>query len=126
MKEQIFPILLKNAKTVKDAKSICQTVMVGLDAVFMEKIKEYQAYLSEDKLNMLKLQTWMNDRKQYPAEWELVELLDQETISCAKTLLQGMEAELTRLTDKQPLETLETEWLWGGVGWSVISGDQLI
>ncbi len=115
VKEVIYPILLKNAKNIKDAKNICRTVAVGMDAIFMQKVKEYQNFLTEDKLSVLKLNEQMNDSKDYPAEHALALAMENETVSCAKTLIEGMEAELNRLTDSEltnrSLDTLQTEWL---------------
>lgn len=115
VKEGIYPILLNHSKSIKDAKNIVHTLIVGMDALFMQNIKEYQRYTSEGKLEVLKLNEHMNDQETYPAEWALAELLNDETVSCAKTLMEGMEAELNRLTDKElserSLTTLPTEWL---------------
>jgi len=115
VREGIYPILLKHAKSIKDAKNIVHTLLIGMDALFMQKIKEYQLYVSEGKLEVLKLNEHMNDKANYPAEWAIAELLNTETVSCAKALMEGMESELNRLTDKEeadrPLDTLPTEWL---------------
>lgn len=111
----IYPILLKHSKSIKDAKTICKTLTVGMDALFMQKIKEYQTELSKDMLDVLKLEENMNDPKQYQAEHKLAEALRNEPISVAKDLIEGMHGELNRLTDKElldrPLKSLKTEWL---------------
>lgn len=111
----IYPILLKGSKSIQDAKTICKTLSVGMDALFMQKIKEYQTEMSKAKLDTLKLKENMNDPKQYPVEHALVEALKNESISAAKDLIEGMKSELDRLTDKEllerSLESLKTEWL---------------
>ncbi len=57
----------------------------------------------------------MNEGKEYEAEWELVQALKDEKIKDAKGLIDGLEKELQRLTDKAELTTalseLKTEFL---------------
>lgn len=111
----IWPILLKHAKSVKDAKTILNTIVVGLDAVYMLDAKKYNEKRSAEALETLDLTASMNKSKQYTAEWELVEALRDETISATKALLSGMDKEVQRLIDKElierPLDSLKTEFL---------------
>jgi len=115
VKQVIYPILLKHATSIKNAKNICKTLVVGMDAIFMQKIKEYQQYMSGEKLETLNLKGFMNEGKQYEGEWALMEALKDEKIADAKGLVDGMEKELQRLTDKgeleKPLSELKTEFL---------------
>ncbi len=115
VREVIFPLLLKHAKSVKQAQNICKTITVGLDAVFMQEVQEYTKYRSGDKLSTLKLTDFMNSGVQYEGEWALIEALQGEKIQDAKGLIEGMEKEIQRLVDKElinrSLDTLETEWL---------------
>ncbi len=73
VKDMLYPILLKHAKNIKDAKNICHTLIVGLELLKDEKLKD------------------------------------------VKGLIDGMEKELQRLTDKEeltrPLIDLKTEFL---------------
>lgn len=115
VKEVIWPILLKHSKSVKNAQNICKTLSVGMDAIFMQKIKEYQIYLSGEKLSLLDIKGMMNEGKEYQAEWALMEALQNEKIADAKGLIEGMHKELERLVDKElverTLDSLNTEWL---------------
>ncbi|MGH7249348.1 MAG: hypothetical protein ACREGC_00055 [Minisyncoccia bacterium] len=78
-------------------------------------LKKYSEFRSGDRLDTLKLKGFMNEGKEYAAEWALVEILKDEKIKDAKGLIAGMEAELNRLTDKEhlarPLSDLKTEFL---------------
>ncbi len=113
--DKIYPTLLKHAKSVKEAKSMCKTLILGLDTVFQMDLKKYADFHSHDRLHTLNLKGFMNEGKQYAGEWELVELLKDEKISTVKGLISGMEGELQRLTDKEelarPLKELKTEFL---------------
>lgn len=115
VKDKIFPILLKHAKNIKNAKNICRTLVVGLDAVFMMDAKKYTEFRSNDRLSTLNLKGFMNEGKDYEAEWEIVNLLQDEKIKDVKGLVDGMEKEIQRLLDKQelttPLSELKTEFL---------------
>ncbi len=115
VKEQIYPLLLKHAKSVRNAKNICKTIVVGLDHVFQMDVKKYVDFRSSDRLESLKLKGFMNEGKEYEAEWALVELLKDEKIKDVKGLIQGLESELQRLTDKKelntPLSEVKTEFL---------------
>lgn len=111
----ISPILLKNAKSVKHAKDICKTLIVGMDAIFAKQVKDFSTDLQNKPLENLALNEFMTDKKEYMAEWELVELLKGESIVASKMLVEGMGKEIDRLLDKEQaernLDTLETEWL---------------
>ena len=115
VKNEIYPLLIKGSKNIKDAKNICRTLSVGMDAVFNLKLKEYEKYVSEGPLQVLDLNGNMNSPEEYPIEHAITDLLNLESVSVAKGLIEGMEAELNRLTDKEllerPLDTLKTEWL---------------
>ena len=94
---------------------MCKSITVGMDNIFMNKMKEYSTYASEDKLETLKLLENMSTEDQYAGERELVTLLNTEKVKDAKGLIEGMQKELERLIDKEmserPLETLKTEFL---------------
>lgn len=113
--QSIFPLLVKEAKSVKEAKDICKTLVVGMDALFAKKMREYQEVVQEEPLSGLNMQEFMKDRKQYKTEWALVELLANEKVSVAKMLIEGMGKEIERLVEKElterSVETLKTEWL---------------
>lgn len=115
VKDIIYPILLEHAKSVKDAKNICHTLVLGLDAVFSMDLKKYVEFRSGDRLESLKLKGFMNEGKEYAAEWALVEKLKDEKIKDVKGLIEGMEKELQRLTERdekaKPLKELKTEFL---------------
>ncbi len=57
----------------------------------------------------------MNEGKEFTTEWEWVEALKDEKISTVKGLIDGLDKELQRLTDKEllarPLSELKTEFL---------------
>lgn len=115
VKTSIYPLILKHNKTIKDAINMCKSITVGMDNIFMNKMKEYSTYASEDKLETLKLLENMSTEDQYAGERELVTLLNTEKVKDAKGLIEGMQKELERLIDKEmserPLETLKTEFL---------------
>lgn len=113
--DKLYPTLLKHAKSVKDAKNLCKTLVLGLDTVFQMDLKKYADFHSHDRLSTLNLKGFMNEGKEYAGEWELVEMLKDEKISTVKGLISGMEGELNRLTDKEelarPLKDLKTDFL---------------
>lgn len=106
---------MENAKSIKDAKNICKTLVIGLDSVFQMELKKKSEERSAEPLKTLKLDEFMTKGEDYKAEWALVEALTDESISTARGLIEGLEKELNRLTDKELLErkvdTLKTEWL---------------
>lgn len=115
VKDVIYPILLKHAKSVKGAKTILNTLVVGMDAIFMMDIKKYSEKRSQESLSSLNLEQAMNSGKDFKAEWELVEVLKNETVTTSKALIDGMDKELQRLIDKEmlerPLSELKTEFI---------------
>lgn len=115
VKNVIWPIILKHATNVKQAKNILQQLVVGLDAVFMMDVKNYSVKRSGEALETLDLTASMNKGKEFMAEWELVEVLRNETITVSKALIDGMDKEVQRLLDKElidrPLTELKTEFL---------------
>lgn len=115
VKEVIYPILLKHAKSVKDAKNICKNFVIGMDAAFYADVERYQTFKSAEAFHTLNLKGLMNEGKEYTAEWEWVEALKDEKISSAKGLIDGLGRELDRLTTieelKRPLSELKTEFL---------------
>lgn len=115
VKDQIYPILLKHAKNIRNAKNICKTLVIGLDTVYAMDMRKYSEFRSADRLSTLNLKGFMNEGKEYEAEWELVQALKDEKIKDAKGLIDGLEKELQRLTDKAELTTalseLKTEFL---------------
>lgn len=106
---------MKHAKSIKDAKNILHTLVLGLDTVFAMDIKKYSEFRSSDRLTTLNLKGFMNEGKEYECEWALVELLKDEKLKDAKGLIDGLEKEIQRLTDKEekakPLSELKTEFL---------------
>ncbi len=114
--ETIYPILLKNAKNIKDAKNVIKNFLIALDAGFQIDIRKYSEFRSQDRLTTLNLKGLMNEGKENSTEWEWTEALKDEKISTVKGLLSGLDRELQRLTDKELMErnldTLKTEWLW--------------
>lgn len=115
VKDVIYQILTENNRSIKDAITICKTLVVGFDAVFMQDVQAYGKKRSADTLETLKLEDQMNDRKAYKTEWQLVEALKGETVTTAKNLVEGMQKEIERLVDKEnlvrPLSQLTTEFL---------------
>ncbi len=113
--EAIYPILIKNAKNIKDAKNICKNFCVALDAGFQIDVRKYSEFRSQDRLTTLPLKGLMNEGKENSTEWEWTELMKDEKISTVKGLISGLERELQRLTDKEllarPLKDLKTEFL---------------
>lgn len=89
--------------------------MIGLDAGFQMDIQKYAKFRSKDRLTTLNLKGLMNEGKEYTTEWAWMEGLKDEKISTVKGLIDGLERELQRLTDKEllerKLETLKTEFL---------------
>ncbi len=115
MTEVIYPILLKHAKNIKDAKNICKNFVIATDAAFFADVEKYQKFKSAEAFNTLNLKGLMNEGKNFTAEWEWVEALKGEKISVAKGLINGLEGELQRLTTveelKRPLSELKTDFL---------------
>jgi hypothetical protein len=113
-KEVIWPILVKNSKSVKDCQNSLKSLVVGLDAIFHQDVLKYSQGRSENPLHTLNLKRQMVD-KGYDLEKELVEALKDESITTAKALIDGMDKELQRLLDKElmsrKLDELETEFL---------------
>ncbi len=113
--EVIYPALLKNSKSIKDAKNICKNFCVALDAAFQVDVRKYSEYRSQEGLHTISLKGIMNEGKENTTEWEWVEKLKDERVSTVKGLISGLERELQRLTDKEllarPLTELKTEFL---------------
>lgn len=90
-------------------------MVIGLDTVYAMDMRKYSEFRSADRLSTLNLKGFMNEGKEYEAEWELVQVLQDEKIKDAKGLMDGLEKELQRLTDKAELTTalseLKTEFL---------------
>ncbi len=78
-------------------------------------VRNYSVFRSQDRLTTLDLKGLMNEGKEFTTEWEWVEALKDEKISTVKGLIDGLEKELQRLTDKEllnrPLSELKTEFL---------------
>lgn len=115
VKEQIYPILLKNAKNIRDARVICKNFVIAVDAAFYMKIQAEQKRLSTATFSELDLKSVMNKGKENAAEWLLSENLKNEKTSDVKALIDGLDKEITRLIEKdmldKPLSELKTEWL---------------
>ncbi len=115
VKERVYPIFLKNAKSIKDARTICKNFVVGLDAAFYMAIQKEQQRLSKASLSELDLKAVMNSGKENTTEWLLSENLKNEKTADVKGLIEGLEKEITRLIEKdlidKPLSELKTEWL---------------
>lgn len=113
--EKIYPVLLKNAKSVKDAKNICKNFIIAIDMGFQVDVKKYSEFRSEDRLETLNLKGLMNEGKENTTEWAWMESMKDEKISTVKGLITGLSGELQRLTDKEelarPLDQLKTEFL---------------
>ncbi len=115
VKEVVYPIFLKNATSIKDARAICKNFGVGLDAAFYMAIQKEQQRLSKAKMSELDLKAAMNTGKENTTEWLLADCLKDEKTSDVKGLIEGLEREITRLIEKdmidKPLSELKTEWL---------------
>lgn len=115
VKDQIYPILLKNAKNIRDARVICKNFVIAVDAAFYMKIQAEQKRLSSAIFSELDLKSVMNKGKENAAEWLLSENLKNEKTSDVKALIDGLDKEITRLIEKgmldKPLSELKTEWL---------------
>lgn len=113
--EIIYPALLKNSKSIKDAKNTAKNFIVGLDMGFQVDVKKYSDFRSHDRLETLNLKGLLNEGKEFTTEWEWIESLKDEKISTVKALISGLDRELQRLTDKEllerPLSSLKTEFL---------------
>lgn len=115
VKDQIYQILLKNAKNIRDARVICKNFVIAVDAAFYMKIQAEQKRLSSAIFSELDLKSVMNKGKENAAEWLLSENLKNEKTSDVKALIDGLDKEITRLIEKdlldKPLSELKTEWL---------------
>lgn len=115
MTEVIYPILLKRAKSVKDAQNIAKNFVVALDTGFQMDMQKYAQFRSQDRMTTLDLKALMNPGKENEAEFEWLEALKDEKISVVKGLISGLDREIQRLRDKEhlakPLSELKTEFL---------------
>lgn len=110
-REIIFPILLKHSKNIKNAENLCKTIVVGMDAVFQQDIRQYQQKRSEDTLESLNLTSFLN--KDSVAEKAFIEALGGEKISTVRGLVEGMQKMIEFSVDKEivqrPLDSLKVD-----------------
>ena len=115
-KEIIFPILLKHSKNIKNAQNLCKTIVVGMDAVFMQDIRAYQEKRSKELLESLKLDDYLKTSKEFEGERALVTALQGETIATVRGLVEGMHKMLEFSVDKEivqrPLDSLQVDLVW--------------
>jgi hypothetical protein len=113
--ETIYPTLLKQAKSVRDAKNIVKNFVVAMDAAFQIDVRNYSTFRSGDRLMTLDMKSMLNPGQEQTAEFSWLEALKDEKISVVKGLLSGLSGELQRLTDRdekdKPLRELKTEFL---------------
>lgn len=114
-KDSIYPILLKYAKNVEDAQSMCGALNMAIQQSFNKTVNEYQVYLSGDTLSVLKIDDQMKKSKEFMRDRELLEVLKNEKISVASSLLGGLQAAIASWIKKEnlerKLETLPTDFL---------------
>lgn len=115
MKTVIFPIILENSTSIKDAQNICRNLIVGMDGTFHADVQKYIKARNEDKLSTFDLKNAMNPGQENTAEWKLVEALQNEKVSIIKSLLDGLDKQIEGLTNKElterKLETLQIDFL---------------
>lgn len=115
VKEIIYPIFLKNAKSIREARTICKNFVVAMDAAFYMGIQKEQKRLSSASLTELDMQSVMNKGIENSAEWLLMQALQGEKVAAVKGLIEGLEREIQRLVEKdivdKPLAELKTEFL---------------
>lgn len=90
VKEILYPHLLKNTKTIADAKMLCTMANLYVQQSFSKKIVEEQTRLSKEKLSILKLEDLDVQTKSAKDFIKLFAIFQNESIATTTSLIGGM------------------------------------
>lgn len=115
VKDVLYPFLLKNSKSIKEAKMLCYEVQTALTQVFQQKIAEEQRILSEKITSEIQIEDITKRGVDFKRNLELYNLLKDEKVSTTNALLGGMCTALDSFVQEEisnrPLESLKADFL---------------
>ncbi len=109
VKDVIYPILLKGSTSISNAEMMCQVLHMSIQQSFMGQ-------MAQQKLIDLKLREKLAPKvAQADYYLEILDLLQNETVTDATRLIEGIGDELKRLQKKEmserKLDTLKTDFI---------------
>ncbi len=115
VKEVLYEYLLANSQNIEDAKNICYATNVAVEQAFHNKIAEEQKRLSQEKLTVLEMEKGLVEGAEFERFRGFLKLLEQESVSTATSLLQGLKAVIESFEREEhstrPLASLKATFL---------------
>lgn len=115
VKESLYPLLLKNSKSIEDAKNMLYAASTAIHQAFQKKIMERQVEMSKQLLSDLEISSIMQSGEEFDRDRELMDLFKDETIATASGLIEGMKGAIDSFqreeSTKRSLDTLKTDFL---------------
>lgn len=117
VKDLLFPFLIKNTKSITEAKKLCYEVQTALTQSFQGKIAELQSEWSNKMTSELPMLNITNkDKKEFKElNIALYEMFKNEKISVTNALVGGMTNAIDSFINEEiagrSLETLKTTFL---------------
>lgn len=112
VKNQLWPFLLKNAKSVEEAKMIVQAVVIGMEQAFENQRMEQKI----SALKLVQLLAAGDQKNKYnKITSDLVKMFEEDTITDALIMLKGMEPAIGNTLQEElktrKLDNLKVEFL---------------
>jgi hypothetical protein len=115
IKDTLYPFLLKNTKSIAEAKRICYEVTTAMTQEFQKRIADAQKDLSGAKTTALPIFDITKKGDEFKVNQALYKLFENETIAVANALIGGMSQALDSFINeevsKRKLDTLKTDFL---------------
>lgn len=115
VKNVLYPFLVRTSKNIEDAKNILYATDVALQGAFHLKVTEQQKRISGEKLSFLEIEKIIIPTPEFDRDRELIEMLKDETIATASTLLGGLKTVIEGFqreeSTNRSLDTLKTDFL---------------
>lgn len=115
VKDILYPYLLKNTKSIVEAKRLCYEVQTALTQSFQKAVSDYQKVVSESLTKTLKIEDITKRGDEFKLNKKLYDLFADETVTVTNALLGGMSAALDSFVQEEiagrHLSTLKTEFL---------------
>lgn len=115
VKDKLYPLLLKNTKSIDDAKNYVYATNTAIKQAFHKMVSEEQVRLSKSQVLVLNMNDIIDKDPAFDRDRELIALFETESIGTADALLDGMKNALDSFireeTCKRELSTLKTDFL---------------
>jgi hypothetical protein len=110
VKDVLWPWLIKNSKSIDDAKNMVYATNLAIEQTFNVRVGKEQTRLSEVPLKELNMSENIKQDEEFARDRELLAMFDNESVAIASSLLKGAKLAIESFereeSTKRPLSEL--------------------